>query len=202
MAPEGRLNSVRDLMPVSETTSLEPRILIGICGGIAAYKVAAVVSALAQENEAVTVAMTRDSERFVGETTFASLSGRPVFRDPWTHQESPDSPHIALARSARVMLVAPCTMDMLGKLVMGRADDPVSLLAASIDRSVCPVLLAPSMNQTMLQQPATQRNLKVLEQDGFTIISPGTGWQACRTEGAGRMAEPEELTARIRQVLR
>ncbi|MEE2906469.1 MAG: flavoprotein [Planctomycetota bacterium] len=177
--------------------SQSKRILIGVCGGIAAYKIAEVVSTLVKRGDDVTVAMTRDAQRFVGEVTFQSLSGRLVFTDPWRHVESVESPHIALARESHVMLIAPCTMNMLARLVAGRADDPVSLLAASIDRSQCPVLLAPSMNETMLDQPATQRNLKQLDQDGFTVIEPATGWQACRTEGAGRLPEPGDLVAAI-----
>ena len=132
-------------MATQNRTSESRQILIGICGGIAAYKMAEVVSTLVKRGDEVTVAMTRDATRFIGEVTFQSLSGRPVYTDPWSHSESLESPHIALARQADVMLVSPCTMDMLARLVAGHADDAVSLLAASIDRSVCPVLLAPSM---------------------------------------------------------
>ncbi|MBG83153.1 MAG: phosphopantothenoylcysteine decarboxylase [Phycisphaerae bacterium] len=176
-------------------------ILIGICGGIAAYKMAEVVSTLVKRGDRVTVAMTRGARRFVGPVTFESLSGRPVFRNPWKHAESHESPHIALARQASLMLIAPCTMDMLSSLSTGRADDPVSLLAASIDRSCCPVLLAPSMNETMLNQPSTRRNLSVLEDDGFQILAPESGWQACRTEGAGRLPEPAQLVQAIDSAL-
>ena len=176
-------------MPVADSR----HVLIGVCGGIAAYKMCEVVSTLVKRGDQVTVAMTRDATRFVGEVTFQSLSSRHVFTDPWAHPESMESPHIALARKADVMLVAPCTMDMLARLVAGRADDAVSLLVASIDRSRCPVLLAPSMNETMLSQPATQRNIGQLEQDGFQVIKPAEGWQACRTEGVGRLPEPEVL---------
>lgn len=176
-------------------------ILIGICGGIAAYKMAEVVSTLVKRGDHVTVAMTRDARRFVGQVTFESLSGRPVFRNPWKHVESHESPHIALARQARLMLIAPCTMDMLSRLSTGRADDPVSLLAASIDRSHCPVLLAPSMNETMLNQPSTRRNLSMLEGDGYRILDPESGWQACRTDGAGRLPEPARLIEAIDSAL-
>ncbi|MCH2152339.1 MAG: hypothetical protein MK089_03265 [Phycisphaerales bacterium] len=188
-------------MPASETDNSCRRILIGICGGVAAYKMGEVVSTLAQSGHQVTVAMTRNAKRFIGATTFRSLSGREVFMNPWKHSESPESPHIALARESDLMLISPCTMDMLSKLVSGRADDAVSLLAASIDRASCPVLLAPSMNATMLQQPATQRNMATLEEDGFTLLAPGHGWQACRTDGAGRMPEPADLIASIESSL-
>tara|TARA_B100001059_G_scaffold83498_2_gene81580 strand:+ start:29235 stop:29804 length:570 start_codon:yes stop_codon:yes gene_type:complete len=179
----------------------QPTILIGICGGIAAYKMAEVVSTLVKRGEHVTVAMTRDARRFIGQVTFESLSGRPVFRNPWKHSESHESPHIALARRAKVMMIAPCTMDMLSRLSTGRADDPVSLLAASIDRSICPVLISPSMNETMLNQPSTRRNLSILKEDGFHVLEPDSGWQACRTDGAGRLPEPVRLVEAIDSAL-
>ena len=91
-------------------------------------------------------------------------------------------------------------MDMLAKLATGRTDDSVSLLAAAIDRRATPVLLAPSMNAVMLEQPATVRNLAQLRDDGFTVLEPAAGWQACRTEGAGRMPEPDELEAALARV--
>jgi phosphopantothenoylcysteine synthetase/decarboxylase len=99
------------------------------------------------------------------------------------------------------MLIAPCTMDMLAKLACGRTDDVVSLIASAIDLKKQPVLLAPSMNEVMWQQPSTQRNLRQLEKDGFHIIQPGSGWQACRTEGIGRLPEPDELLAAVRKEL-
>jgi phosphopantothenoylcysteine decarboxylase/phosphopantothenate--cysteine ligase len=95
------------------------------------------------------------------------------------------------------MLIAPCSMDMLAQLAAGRCDNAVSLLAASIDRTHVPVLVAPSMNETMYQQPATQRNLAQLAADGFTLLEPDAGWQACRTEGHGRLPEPAALRAAL-----
>ncbi len=168
-------------------------LLIGVTGGIAAYKVAALVSALVQRGDEVVVAMTEAATRFVGATTFSSLTGRSVFLDPWNADEGHASPHVHLAEWADVMLIAPCTMDMLSKLVMGRTDDPVSLLAAAIERAATPVLLAPSMNAVMLSQPSTYRNITQLVEDGYTMIEPSQGWQACRSEGQGRLPEPEEL---------
>jgi phosphopantothenoylcysteine decarboxylase/phosphopantothenate--cysteine ligase len=188
-------------MATSSKTKRPRRILIGISGGVAAYKMADVVSRLIQGGDEVTVAMTRDAQRFVGKVTFASLSGRPVMTNPWKHPQSPESPHITLARETDLMLIAPATMNMLAKLTAGLADDAVSLLAASIDRKSCPVLVAPSMNETMLQQPATQRNLKALEADGFVVLTPDTGWQACRTTGAGRLPEPAALVDAVTQHL-
>lgn len=177
---------------------LTQRVIIGLTGGIACYKVANVVSALAQDGVEVTVAMTDAATRFITPLTFQALSGRPVYTDQWQHIESNDPQHISLARAADLMLIAPCSMDMLAKLAQGRTDDVVSLIASAIDRAKQPMLLAPSMNEVMWNQPATQRNVKQLIADGFEIIQPGTGWQACRTVGVGRLPEPAELLAAVR----
>lgn len=177
-------------------------ILVGITGGIAAYKTASLVSQLVQQGEEVVVLMTDAATRFVGPLTFQSLTGREVITSQWEPHEGLESPHIYLAREAKAMLIAPCSMDMLARLATGRSDDVVSLLAAAIDRDHVPVLLSPSMNATMFQQPATQRNLVQLAEDGFRIIEPATGWQACRTEGEGRMPEPDELNEALSAAMR
>ncbi len=169
------------------------RIIVGLSGGIACYKIAHVVSALAQEGAEVTVAMTDAATRFVAPLTFQALSARPVYTSQWEHIESNDPQHISLARSADLMLIAPCSMDMLAKLATGRCDDVVSLIAAAMDLRKQPVLLAPSMNTEMWNQPSTQRNLSQLKADGFVTIEPESGWQACRTEGVGRLPEPDAL---------
>ena len=174
------------------------RIIIGLSGGIACYKVATVVSHLAQAGAEVTVVMTDAATRFVMPLTFQALSGRYTFTSQWEHVESRDPQHISLAREADLMIIAPCSMDMLAKLATGRTDDVVSLVASAIDLKRQPILLAPTMNEIMLNQPATRRNLAQLREDGFEIIEPGEGWQACRTIGVGRMAEPEEILDRIR----
>ncbi len=188
-------------MPSNTTGNDDRVILIGITGGVAAYKMASLVSDLVQADHQVVVAMTEAATRFVGPLTFQSLTGREVVVCPWTATEGLESPHIHLARIASVMLVAPCSMDMLGQLATGRCNNAVSLLAASIDRSRTPVLLAPSMNETMLDQPATRRNITQLAEDGFDIIEPAPGWQACRTEGRGRLPEPAELRVAIEDAL-
>ncbi len=177
------------------------RVIIGLAGGIACYKVAAVVSRLVQAGVEVTVAMTDAATRFVGPLTFEALSGRPVYTSQWKHVEAHDPQHIRLARRAEAMLVAPCTMDMLAKLAGGRTDDAVCLIASAIDLARQPVLLAPSMNAVMWNQPSTQRNLAQLRADGFEIVEPGSGWQACRTEGIGRLAEPPEILAALEGAL-
>lgn len=177
------------------------RIIVGLTGGIACYKVASIVSALAQAGAEVSVAMTDAATRFVTPLTFQALSARPVYTSQWDHLESNDPQHISLARAAHLMLIAPCTMDMLARLAHGRTDDVVSLIVSAIDRAKQPVLLAPSMNEVMWNQLATQRNLAQLRADGFEIIEPGSGWQACRTEGVGRLAEPEVILRCVSQEL-
>lgn len=177
-------------------------ILVGVTGGIAAYKTAAIVSRLAQSGASVTVAMTESATKFITPLTFQALSGRPVYTSPWQHIESSDPQHISLARSCSLAIVAPCTMDCMAKLATGRCDDIVTLILSAIDRKKTPVLLAPAMNAVMWEQPANQRNLATLKDDGFAFVGPAEGWQACRTSGPGRMSEPDELFAAIVSVIK
>ncbi|MDP7070046.1 MAG: flavoprotein [Phycisphaerales bacterium] len=172
-------------------------ILVGVTGGIAAYKTAELVSLLVKRGDAVTVAMTDAACRFIGQATLEALSGRAAYRDPWTSIGDPTSQHVALAGRADAMVVAPCSMHSLAKFASGMAADAVSLLVAAVDRKRCPVLLAPSMNAVMLAQPATCRNIDTLRSDGFTVMEPDVGWQACRTDGCGRMPEPTAIVAAI-----
>jgi phosphopantothenoylcysteine decarboxylase/phosphopantothenate--cysteine ligase len=168
-------------------------ILVGIAGGIAVYKVCTVVSRLAQAGAQVTVAMTPAATKFVSPITFQALSGNAVYTSSWEHIESKDPQHISLADRCDLALIAPCTMDMLSKLVHGRTDDVVSLILSAINRSRTPVLLAPAMNDQMWNQPSNLRNVELAKQDGFGQIGPGVGWQACRHTGTGRMSEPEDI---------
>lgn len=177
------------------------RVFVGVTGGIAAYKTAMLVSRLAQAGAEVTVAMTEAATHFVTPLTFQALSGRPVYTSAWEHIESSDPQHISLAKSCRAAIVAPCTMDCLAKLATGRTDDVVTLILSAIDRNTTPVLLAPAMNTVMWQQPSTQRNVKTLKADGFTIVGPDDGWQACRNVGPGRMSEPEALLEAMRDAV-
>jgi phosphopantothenoylcysteine decarboxylase/phosphopantothenate--cysteine ligase len=169
------------------------RFIVGVTGGIAAYKTAMVVSKLAQAGAEVTVAMTEAATHFVTPLTFQALSGRAVYTSAWEHIESKDPQHISLASAADLAIVAPCTMDCLAKLATGRTDDVVTLILSAIDRAKTPVLLAPSMNAVMWSQASTQRNVKTLVEDGFEIVGPEDGWQACRMVGTGRMSEPEVI---------
>lgn len=177
------------------------RVIVGVTGGIAAYKTATLVSRLSQASAEVTVLMTDAATRFVTPLTFQALSARPVYTSAWEHVESQDPQHISLARSANAVVVAPCTMDCMAKLAHGFTDDVVTLVLSAIDRSATPVILAPSMNEAMWGQPSTQRNLQTLRSDGFGLVGPDEGWQACRTVGAGRMAEPEVIISALAAAL-
>lgn len=175
-------------------------LLLCVSGGIAAYKTAALVSRLVQDGCGVTVAMTRSARRFVGPTTFRALTGRPVLTSLWYPEESGAMMHLHPSEAADMIVVAPATANIIGKLAGGIADDLVSTLLLAAD---CPVLLAPAMNTRMWQHPAVQKNVAFLKERGFSLIGPEEGWLACGVVGAGRMSEPETLDAAIRaQLLR
>ena len=170
-------------------------IVICVCGGIAAYKTAMLVSELVQSGCGITVAMTRSARRFVGPATFRALTARPVFTSLWTNPQSADMQHLTLSAAANLIVVAPATANILGKLAGGIADDLVSTLLLGADS---PVLLAPAMNARMWQHPAVQRNVKFLRESGFLFVGPEEGWLACGTIGPGRMSEPAVLLDAIR----
>ena len=176
-------------------------VLIGISGGIAVYKACTIVSRLAQAGAQVTVAMTPAATKFVTPITFQALSGNAVYTSSWEHIESKDPQHISLADRCDVALVAPCTMDCLSKLVHGRTDDVVTLILSAIDRKKTPVLLAPAMNDAMWNQPSNLRNVDLAIADGFGMIGPGVGWQACRHTGTGRMSEPQDCIRALWEAL-
>lgn len=173
-------------------------LLIGVTGGIAAYKTAALVSQLVQSGERVTVVMTSAATKFVGSTTFAALTGRQVFSEVFDASIHPLGAHIQLAQDAELLCVAPASADFLAKAANGIADDLLSTLYLSYSG---PVLLAPAMNTTMWEKPSVQRNVDQLEHDGAIIIHPEKGWLSCRETGAGRMAEADTIQAAIRQQL-
>lgn len=177
------------------------RVLVCVTGGIAAYKTAGVVSRLSQLGWDVRVAMTESAMRFITPLTFEALSGNPVVTSVWGHHDPADVQHVNLADRTDVALVAPCSMDCLARLACGLAGDPVTLILAAIDRTRTPVLLAPSMNSVMLAQPSTQRNLAQLRADGYQILEPEHGWQACRHVGPGRMPEPDALVQAVQDAL-
>ncbi|MEM1423437.1 MAG: flavoprotein [Planctomycetota bacterium] len=191
-----------DPAPEAPATPLAgTRVLVGVTGGIAAYKSATLVSRLAQRGADVTVCMTEAATRFITPLTLQALSANHVYTSAWEHVESQDPQHIGLATKADLCIVAPCTMDCMSKLVTGRTDDMVTLMLSAVDKAKTPVLLAPAMNEVMWSQASTQRNAEQLEDDGFELIGPASGWQACRAVGPGRMVEPEELIETVQSRL-
>lgn len=169
-------------------------ILIGVTGGIAAYKTAMLVSKLVQAGAKVTVAMTPAAAKFVGPPTFAALTGRNVATEVFDDPDYPLGAHITLAQQAELFCVAPATANFLAKCAHGLADDLLSTLYLA---TPAPVLVVPAMNCEMWEKPATQRNLKQLLADGVQVVDPESGWLSCRQQGKGRMADPETILAAI-----
>ena len=180
----------------AKTTPAAPlsRIVLGVTGGIAAYKSAELVRLLVKDLIAVDVVLTAAGARFVTATTFQALSGRPVADDLWHSGAGNAMGHIGLSRGADLILVAPATADFLAKIAQGRADDLLSTLCLARE---CPLLVAPAMNVQMWGNAATQRNVAQLVADGVTILGPGSGELACNEYGDGRMLEPEEIHAAL-----
>ncbi len=176
------------------------RVLIGVGGGIAAYKVCAIVSALAKAGGEVQVILTNSAKAFVTPLTFATLSRHSAHTDDSFWQPTHDRPlHIALGEWAEVFVIAPLTANTLAKLTHGMADN---LLTNTVLASTCPVLLAPAMNTDMWQQQSVQRNWQQVQTDRrYHVANPGEGLLACDRVGTGRMAEPEELLPQIYSLL-
>lgn len=166
------------------------RLLLGVTGGIAAYKVAELSRLLIRNNVDVQVAMTDAATKFVTPATFQALTGKPVVTDLWDASFANHMAHIELSRGADAILIAPASADFLAKVANGLADDLLS--TACLARN-CPLLVAPAMNREMWDNAATQRNVERLRGDGVTILGPAAGDQACGEVGMGRMLEPEEL---------
>ncbi len=173
-------------------------VLIGVSGGIAAYKTAALISHLVQRSLGVSVICTEAARSFVGDATFAALTGRPVATAVIDSSPFPLGAHIELARRAHLFCIAPATANVLAQLASGSADD---LLSTTYLCFRGPVLVAPAMNCEMWGKPAVQRNIQQLKQDGVIVIEPEAGWLSCRDQGPGRMAEPETILAAIEKSL-
>lgn len=172
----------------------QKKILLGITGGIAAYKAAELVRQFIKAGHQVQVVMTQSATEFVGPVTYQALSGREVFVDMWDKQRGDSMAHISLTRWADVFVIAPATANFLAKLANGIADDLLSTLAAARE---CPLLVAPAMNREMWANPANQRNIRQLQQDGVMILGPASGAQACGEIGEGRMLEAAEIALRV-----
>lgn len=170
------------------------RIVLGLSGGIAAYKAAELTRLLTQAGAQVQVVMTAAACRFITPVTLQALSGHPVHTDLWDASVSNNMAHIELSRGCDAIVVAPASADFLAKLAQGLCDDLLSTLCLARD---CPLLVAPAMNMQMWDKPATQRNLQQLAADGIAILGPASGDQACGEVGMGRMLEAEELCEEI-----
>ena len=171
-----------------------PRIVLGITGGVAAYKAAELARLLVKAGYTVDCLLTEAATHFIGVATLQAITGRPVYRDLWDTRVPNGMPHIELGRHTAAILVAPTSADFMAKLVHGRADDLLSTLCLARD---CPLLVAPAMNRQMWEHPATQRNAAQLTADGVTLLGPAMGAQACGETGPGRMLEPEDLFAAL-----
>jgi len=180
------------------TTSSEPRalerVVLGITGGIAAYKAAELARLLVKQGIAVDVVMTPAATQFIAPMTLQALSGHAVLTDLWQSGAANAMGHIDLSRTADAILVAPASADFIAKLAHGLADDLLSTLCLARD---CPLLVAPTMNVQMWMNAATQRNIAQLRGDGVEILGPASGSQACGEVGDGRMIEPDEILAAL-----
>jgi phosphopantothenoylcysteine decarboxylase / phosphopantothenate---cysteine ligase len=179
----------------------EKHIVLGLTGGIAAYKAAELCRSLMKEGATVQVVMTEGAEQFITPVTMQALSGRTVYTSQWDAREANNMPHINLSREADAIVIAPASADFMAKLLHGRADDLLSLMCLARPREdsvvgsakPVPLLIAPAMNREMWSHPATQRNMAQLAADGAHMLGVGSGDQACGETGDGRMLEPAEL---------
>ncbi len=170
------------------------KVILAVCGGIAAYKSIEILRLLRKAGAEVRVILTQNAQRFVGALTFEALSGQPVFKDLFQERNEASFRHIDWAREADGVIVAPATANMIGKLANGIADDPLSTFMLAVSS---PVLICPSMNSHMYASRAVQRNLDTLRSDGYVVMEPVSGQLACGTSGPGRLPEPEEIFDRF-----
>lgn len=170
------------------------RILLGLTGGVAAYKAAELARILVKEGVDVQAVMTESALRFVGAATLQALTGKPVLTGLWDSGVAGGMAHIDLSRAVDLILVAPASADFIAKLAHGLADDLLSTLCLARD---CPLMIAPAMNRQMWENPATRRNIAALREDGILILGPAAGMQACGEVGMGRMLEAQEMAEKV-----
>jgi len=181
------------------TMLMDKEIVLGVCGGIAAYKAPELLRLMMRAGARVRVIMTRNARAFVGPATFEALSGRKVCADLFDpHDPDASVKHIEWAQEARAVVIAPATANLVGKLACGIADDALTTFLLAV---TCPVLICPSMNTHMYLSPPVQRNLATLRQDGRTVLKPGSGQLACGTTGPGRLPEPPVILDRLQAAL-
>ena len=173
---------------------LNKKIVLGISGGIAAYKTPELARQLMQEGASVQVVMTEAAQQFVTPVTMQALTGNPVYLSQWDSTIPNNMAHIELSRSADAILIAPASADLMAKLSLGLADDLLTTLCLARD---CPLLLTPAMNKQMWEHGATQRSVRRLTDDGVVLLGPASGFQACGEVGMGRMLEPTEITEQL-----
>jgi phosphopantothenoylcysteine decarboxylase / phosphopantothenate---cysteine ligase len=198
-APEQRSKAHATFPPMNDLQG--KHIVLGLTGGIAAYKAAQLCRGLIKEGATVQVVMTEGAEQFITPVTMQALSGRSVYTSQWDAREANNMPHINLSREADAIVIAPASADFMAKLLHGRADDLLSLMCLARPREdsvqgaakPVPLLIAPAMNREMWSHPATQRNMVQLAEDGAHMLGVGSGFQACGETGDGRMLEPAEL---------
>ena len=174
------------------------KIVLGVCGGIAAYKAVEIVSRLKKAGASVQVIMTQGATKFVTPLTFRELSGNPVVHTMWDEPKTWNVEHIAIASWADCFLLAPATANIIGKLAHGIADD---MLSTTLLATTAPVILAPAMNTNMYLNPITQQNIEKLRGVGYRFIEPGTGSLACGTSGPGRLPEPVDIVRAVEEFL-
>jgi len=173
------------------------KIVVGVSGGIAAFKAATIVSRWVQEGHDVSVVMTEGASRFIGPATFTALCGKAPVRDPFDTR-FPLGPHIELAQECDLLLIAPATARILASCSLGLANDLLSTVYLNMQ---CPVVMAPAMSTPMWDKPAVQRHIQQLASDGVHMVGPETGWLSCRRQGIGRMSEPETILQSCRRWL-
>lgn len=186
-------------MPPQQAGRLQGKVIVvGVTGGVAAFKAAHLVTGLRKLGADVHAVMTSAASQFVSPLTFRALSQHPVVTDMWDTQTPYDEPHVALGERATLLVIAPATAHTLAKLALGLADDVVSATALA---SRAPVLVAPAMSDAMYEHPTTQEHLQTLRRRGVRIIGPVVGWLASGKEAIGRMAEPDAIIEEICAIL-
>ena len=177
------------------------RVLVGVTGGIAAYKSAELIRLLTKAGIEVQAVMTEAGKQFITPLTLQALTGKPVLSDLWVDEEvngkANRMPHIELTRQVDLVLIAPASADFIARIANGLCNDLLSTLCVARNQDVCPLLLAPAMNREMWENPATRRNIAQLELDGVTILGPDDGDQACGEVGMGRMLSPDSLVEAV-----
>ena len=175
----------------------EKEVILGICGGISAYKAPALVRALKKKQANVTCILTANGERFVTELTLKTLSNNNVYKGMFDEYE-PDIKHISLAKKADIVVIVPATADAISRLAAGRADD---LLSSVVLGTKAPVLICPAMNENMWLHASTKKNIEVLKSYGYKILLPQKGSLACGDEGVGRLESIEKIAEEIENIL-